>query len=186
MSTPGKWLEAMPEHKPSDLKHHIEFSGKAAAEGYTHPRAGGRTPFRRRQIDCVRHAETLLRDVAQARTSFEETVRTQSIADSELSDYGLILNVESEPDYPLKVESLERKRDGIELLNVRHKSNPDGRKTTFATGQPTKIFWLTFETSDWRPLTLFGPTTKASRLHGKRPGGKCGSDAEAMTGKPRF
>ena len=45
---------------------------------------------------------------------------------------GLILNVESEPDFPLKFESLDRaratrKKDSIELLNLRRRRDEQGR-----------------------------------------------------------
>lgn len=52
------------------------------------------------------------------------------------SEFGLILNVESEPDYPLKFESLEDQRAGISLLNLRHEITPAGEVTKAAIFVP--------------------------------------------------
>ncbi|GAA5481316.1 hypothetical protein [Haloferula sargassicola] len=115
---------------------HIPFSGKAIPDSYTHPQAGGGSGFKRFDKNRVSQARTLLQGLTSARESFEEAGAAQQIAEEKLSDYGLILRIESEPGYPLKVESFDqiratRKRDCIELLNSQT-TGSEGREITRA------------------------------------------------------
>ena len=56
------------------------------------------------------------------------------------SDFGLILNVTSEPDFPLNYESLEKlpttNSAGIALLNIRYEQTPQGKVTKAAIFVP--------------------------------------------------
>lgn len=101
---------------------HIPYSGKAIPDSYTHPQAGGGSGFKRFEKNRVAQARGLIQGLTSARQSFEAVFASREIVEENLSDYGLILQIESEPGFPLKVESFDqiratRKRDSIELLN---------------------------------------------------------------------
>jgi hypothetical protein len=113
----------MPEGDHLRLSH-IAYGGRAQAEDYTHPRAGGGGEFRRAVKSRVEQAQRLLAGLTRTREAFDKIRRAEEISDSDLADYGLVLRVESEPGFPLRVESFDRvkstrKRDSIELLNIR-------------------------------------------------------------------
>ncbi len=116
---------------------HLEFSGQATAAPYTHPQAGGRSDFPKPPRSRRDHAEYLLAQIAGAKQEFTDIARRQQI-EQELREYGLILNLESEPSFPLKFESLDRARppygrETIVLLNVRVRYDEQHRKITCAS-----------------------------------------------------
>jgi len=76
---------------------------------------------RKTRADPAAHAATLRRQIEAAKQNYEHSDWFAS-AEHDLEEYGLLLNVESEPDFPLYVESLEKGRSGIYLLNVRHRT----------------------------------------------------------------
>jgi hypothetical protein len=116
---PHRHLRVSPDRKE------LHFSGN------------GRGNFNRR-LDLTReqHAARLQRQIEQVGNVFEiESERRAS--HPELSeDFGLILNVKSAPDYPLKLDSLEKapskKNDGIYLLNIRREKTRQGVVTQAA------------------------------------------------------
>ncbi len=116
---------------------HLEFSGQATAAPYTHPRAGGRSDFPKPPRTRRDHAEYLLSQIAGARREFTDIARRQEI-ERDLREYGLILNVESAPGFPLKFESLDRarppyKKETIVLLNIRTRYDAQRRRITCAS-----------------------------------------------------
>src|SRR5258708_12043915 len=113
---------------------HVEFSGQATVARYTHTEAGGRWDLPKPPRSRRDHAEYLLAQIAGAKQEFTDIARRQQI-EQELREYGLILNLESEPSFPLKFESLDRARppygrETILLLNVPVPSDDHHRKIT--------------------------------------------------------
>ena len=115
---------------------HLEYPGQATPAPYRHPRTGGSSDFPKPPRIRRDHAEYLLAQIASARQEFTNAARRQQI-EQELREYGLILNVESEPGFPLKFESLDRARpygkETIALLNIRVRYDQQHRKITCAS-----------------------------------------------------
>ena len=97
---------------------------------------GGRNTFKRRtDLSREQHAARLQQQIETVSDQFEEE-REKRSDQAGGDDFGLILNIESAPDFPLKLDSLEKapskNKDGIYLLNVRKKETPEGRVTLAA------------------------------------------------------
>jgi hypothetical protein len=121
----------MPEsdgQRPSqpDLPH-IELPGKALRQSYTYRGSGGRDSFARIQRNPVAHAAALRGQLERAKRDYDQQ-EWFSDTEHQVADHGLLLNVESEPGFELQVQSLERLRSGITLLNVRKKKNARGQR----------------------------------------------------------
>ena len=130
----------MPEGDHIRLSH-LAYGGRAQADDYTHPRVGSRRKFRLSEKSRVAQAQLLFSGITRTREAFDEVRRAEEISDADLADYGLVLRVESEPGFPLRVESFDRarstrKRDSIELLNVRTTGDEDNEVTIAAVFVP--------------------------------------------------
>jgi hypothetical protein len=130
----------MPEGDHLNLSH-IAYGGRAQAEDYTHPRSGGGGEFRRAVKSRIAQAQQLFAGLTRTREAFDQVRRAEQISDSDLADYGLVLRVESEPGFPLRVESFDRvkstrKRDSIELLNIRSVGDGENEITIAAVFVP--------------------------------------------------
>ena len=95
-------------------------------EDYSSPRRGGETP-RLRVQDRPAHADFITRRLEEARLSAEER---QAVANAGRN--GVYLEFASEPGFDLVLKSLEARRSGIRLLNVRTEG-PEGSENTRAT-----------------------------------------------------
>ena len=106
----------MPQSNPSRLRH-LLITGTANTEFYTSPATGGgsksKLPPRQRQA----HGQRLLNQLNNLRQEAEKLLEEQ-IAFGVDAGNGICLQFESEPDFDLKLESLEVIRSGIELLAV--------------------------------------------------------------------
>lgn len=101
---------------------HLRLRGEPNAVGYTYAGGGGGGPFRTPPRDRIPHA-------AKLRTEFEQAAHDFDAATAPAQQQGraldrLTLTIRSDPNYPLKLESLDRPGSDIELLNV---GNKDGR-----------------------------------------------------------
>ena len=123
------------EPKAREMKHFI-LGNIAETESYSKPRQkieGKKIPDR----DRSQHGTALLGQVSALRPEMEAAREAQEQAGLE-DGFGLLVEFESFPDIALAFESLERVRDGIELLNVRHGVGDDiehlfVRERTYAT-----------------------------------------------------
>lgn len=118
---------------------HLLLSNTATVEPYTTPVPGRgptlNTPIRNR----MRHAEFLFEKLARVRA--ESTVLTeQRTAFGVDAQQGIYLQFESEPNFDLKFESLERSRQGIELLSIKKVEGRTLATVFVAEGQLTH-FW---------------------------------------------
>ncbi len=117
------------------MKHFI-LGNIAETESYSKPKQkieGKKIPDR----DRSQHGTTLLVQVSALKPEMEAAREAQEQAGIE-DGFGLPVEFESFPDIALAFESLERVRDGIELLNVRHGVRDDieqlfVRERTYAT-----------------------------------------------------
>ncbi|BCX49855.1 peptidase S8 [Haloferula helveola] len=122
----------MPDHLPNRLTH-LRFTPNTEQLAY---KGDGRGDFKIRPVaDRAGHVSYLQRQVAAVQQEFDKVEKER--ADLALSsDFGLILNVTSEPDLPLAYWSLEKapssKGEGITLLNLRHEKDQQGREITKA------------------------------------------------------
>lgn len=103
-------------------RRHIHVEGTARTEPYTYPRpvrgATIQTPARGRAA----HANGLLAALDQARRTLDDLHQQRSAA-GVAEDRGLYLEFESDPDFELVLKSLDRRREGIELVVVRERGN---------------------------------------------------------------
>ncbi len=60
-------------------------------------------------------------------------IESQRMAAGLASDFGLVIEFASEPGFSLKVKPLERRKSGIQLLNLRTLQTPDGQLIELAT-----------------------------------------------------
>jgi len=103
-------------------------------------KGNGRGKFDRRfDLNREKHAAKLLEDLKSVGNQFESERKDRIKEDLSL-DFGLILNIESAPGFPLKIDSLEKsttsKNDGIALLNVKYKETNQGIITAAAVLVP--------------------------------------------------
>lgn len=96
----------------------------------------GRGKFNRRLIvSRDEHAARLQTELKEVENLFEEARKKRAAGDFSI-DFGLILNIQSAPGFPLKIDSLEKgpskNNDGISLLNIRYKETKDGVITSAA------------------------------------------------------
>lgn len=108
---------------PGERFRHIFLPGPSSAMGFTNPRGGGsapRIPQRQRQG----HSSYLRQRLEEAWTEAEHR-RAVSHAER----HGVYLDFFSDPDFNLKLQSLEARRSGIRLLNVRKVPGADGEQT---------------------------------------------------------
>ena len=117
------------------MKHFI-LGNIAGAEPYSKPKQkieSKKIPDR----DRNQHGMALLGQVSTLKPDMEAAREAQEQAGLE-GGFGLLVEFESFPDIALAFENLERVRDGIELLNVRHGVRDDiealfVRERTYAT-----------------------------------------------------
>ncbi|MBL8254479.1 MAG: S8 family peptidase, partial [Candidatus Competibacter sp.] len=139
-------------------KKHFILKGAAETERFRLPRNGGgdsAVPERDRR----RHGRSLLRQLEVLRPLFLRAREAQEAA-GEKEGFGLKVEFESFPNIELAFESLERKRAGIELLNVRRKE-----KLTLATvfvpdGELKKFEDLVRDYLDESKDTVRGPKNR--------------------------
>ena len=94
-------------------RHHLRLNVAPERVNYTYPGEVRGGPFENPPRDRVPHARKLEAEVLSASAEFEQR-RVQQRAQTT----GLTLLLRSDPQYTLKLESLDRRRDGIELLSV--------------------------------------------------------------------
>jgi hypothetical protein len=108
--------------KPRSAFPHLLVTGTAQAEPYTYPlevRGGPKfalPPRNRRE-----HADRLLASLDRVRQSVSGLHRRREVAGI-AGDHGLYLELESDPGFELMLKSLDRTRDGLELVAVRLRS----------------------------------------------------------------
>lgn len=126
----------MPDHLPNRLKH-LRFASTTKSLSF---KGSGRGKFalhlRNNRAGHVAYLQQQLSPIHQEFSQVESHRQKQQLP----SDFGLILNVTSEPGYPLEYGSLEKSptkdADGITLLNVRHEQTPQGEVTKAAIFVP--------------------------------------------------
>lgn len=102
----------------SDLPH-LRIEGGFVPVAYTYAGGGGGGEFRLPPRDRLPHAEKLKAELQQ--TQDDAVARREAAA--EPIGHGEVIAIRSEQGFGLKLDSLERRRSGIELLSVR---NEDG------------------------------------------------------------
>jgi hypothetical protein len=102
----------------TDLPH-LRLEDGPQPIDYTSTQAGG-GEFRLPPRDRSLHARKLKAELERARDQAEELWRRQNQDPQVLQRQaeGLVLTFRSDPEYDLKLESLELRRHGIELLSV--------------------------------------------------------------------
>jgi len=103
----------------SDLSH-LRLEHTESTLPYTYAGAGGSSEFRLPPRDRVPHAQQLAASVRQAESD-AAAARGQQPATDGVD--GVPITVRSDPGYELKLESLERRNEGIDLLSVKLDGN---------------------------------------------------------------
>lgn len=123
----------MADHISTPLKH-LQFSAIPDSFPYNSPR-GGPSPELKPRVNRNSFVTMMKEQLKSVQKEFEK-IEVERETSKQSSDFGLILNVESEPGYPLSYESLEDLRAGICLLNLRHEMSTQGEVTKAAIFVP--------------------------------------------------
>lgn len=107
---------------------HILLTDTAKAERYTYPGGGGGA-FRLKIRDRKDHGESLKKQLKLIE-KLAANLGEQRSAIGVRSDLGFYLQFESDPGFPLKVESLEDQRSGIEVLVAKEQEGENQNVTT--------------------------------------------------------
>ena len=107
---------------------HILLTDTAKSERYTYPSKGG-GEFRLKIRDRKDHGERLKEQLNLIQQQAQGLVEQRSTIGVR-SDFGLYLQFESDPGFPLKLESLEDQRSGIELLVAKEQEGEDKKVAT--------------------------------------------------------
>ena len=110
----------------TNLKHLI-LNLLPQKEPFRSPKVGRSKKLNLALRDREVHANKLIEQLDEIRNKKEELYALRNEFGYK-GDYGIFVEFESEPNYELKIESLERLKSGIELENVRVLNN-----TTYAT-----------------------------------------------------
>jgi hypothetical protein len=125
----------MPGENDRNLAH-VFISGRVEGIEFTNPNVGGQRGPMFPPRDRAQHATKLLRQLDALR-QVDLTERQMRTARGLPTDYGIVLEFASGPGFKLETGRLERRSQGIELLNIREHSvtQPDGtnRFEEFAT-----------------------------------------------------
>ncbi|MFA7242972.1 MAG: S8 family peptidase [Sulfuricellaceae bacterium] len=100
----------------TDLPH-LRLENTATPLPYIYPLGGGSSDFQLPPRDRAPHAQLLTAEIRQAEADVA-AIREQHPAADETLD-GVPITIRSDPGYKLPLESLERRREGIELLSAR-------------------------------------------------------------------
>jgi hypothetical protein len=111
---------------PRERFRHLFLDGPAQVRDFSSPRRGGSSP-RLRPQHRQSHAQYLSERLREAWVAAENR---QAVAHADRD--GIYLEFYSEPGFDLVLKSLESRRSGILLLNVRTEG-PEAEQTTKAT-----------------------------------------------------
>jgi len=114
------------------------------------------TPPRNRQ----EHAEHLRSQLESVATSSDERVAEQKAHGVDVGN-GVVLTFQSDPDFPLKIDSLEATRSGIELLSVRTLEDRSTQAQVFVPDGKVDVFLnkvISYRDKDTTPREEGGPT----------------------------
>lgn len=115
------------------MAKHLRFSIQAERFRTSTPR--GSSPELKERRNRESFVKSMRKQLKAVEQEFE-FIETERESNQQPAEFGLILNVESEPGYKLKHESLEDQRAGISLLNLRHETTPSGEVTKAAIFVP--------------------------------------------------
>jgi len=100
----------------SDLSH-LRIQSAPTPLPYTRPPSGGSSEFALPPRDRLPHVQRLRNELTAAQASVAVLRDMSPVTDDGLD--GVPVTLQSDPGYPLPIESLERLRQGVELLSVR-------------------------------------------------------------------
>jgi len=107
---------------PRQKLPHIQIRGTASAEPYTYPHEVRGPAFNVPSRDRASHSEKLLADLRRTSEALADlSTRRSAVGVAEAR--GLYLEFESDPGFELMLKSLDRNRQGIELVAVRERGN---------------------------------------------------------------
>lgn len=107
----------MPDN-PGERLRHLLVEGRVAGQSFTNPQKAPGPDFRLPTRNRISHADRLTRELDRIRQRAQQ-IHQQRLAVGVTAEFGLVLEFASDPDFPLKAQSLERRRSGIQLLNLR-------------------------------------------------------------------
>ncbi|MBZ0144628.1 MAG: S8 family peptidase [Rhodocyclaceae bacterium] len=123
---------------PLEPLPHLLLRGSAAAEAYTYPREVRGPGFSVPDRSRAEHGERLRVALAKARETLADLGQRRS-AVGIAEDRGVYLELESDPGFELMLKSLDRARDGIELLAVRERGDTMIATVYIVEGQLAKL-----------------------------------------------
>src|SRR6185312_4622122 len=100
----------------SDLSH-LRLDNTASSIPYTYAGGGGSSPFRLPPRDRSPHAQRLAGELTAAERDAAQLRGTDATPPEPID--GLPITIRSDPGYELPLDSLDRTREGIELLSTK-------------------------------------------------------------------
>jgi len=122
----------------SDLSH-LRLEGTAATVPYTYAGVVRGAVFRLPLRDRLPHAERLKADLQQAHDDARAARQLQGLPEE---GDGSIISIRSEHGFDLKIDSLERRQSGIELLSVKTEEGVVVAKVFVPSGQLIRLVRL--------------------------------------------
>lgn len=119
----------------SELSH-LRLENTATPLPFTAHRTRGGREFATPVRDRAPHAQKLISDVRTAVAAVDAERAAQETPD-EIDGYSLTLA--SDPDFSLRLESLDKQRDGMELLSARTESGVADCECLCAEGQAGRL-----------------------------------------------
>lgn len=126
-----------------DQLPHLFPRATATVERYTYARQVGSADFRvPPRDDRVRHSQSLVTQILASEQQAKTQVASQAPAEQ---PKGVVLDFQSDPNFKLRLKSLESDGSGIELRNSRVDSNGVMHATVFIPERKVGIFVRKFE-----------------------------------------
>ena len=110
---------------------HLFVPKPADSKRFTSPSSGPREQFNRPDRQRGEHAETLIAQIEEIEPQAEARSEEQKALGVDQGN-GIYLTFESEPNFPLKFESLDMSRGGIELCTVKTLADNRMQATLFS------------------------------------------------------
>jgi hypothetical protein len=113
---------------PGEQLRHLFIEGRVVGQSFTNPQRTPGPEFRTPPRNRITHADKLTQELDRIRQNAQQ-IEQQRLAAGLATEFGLVLEFASDPDFQLKAQSLERRQSGIQLLNLRSIQGrlPDGR-----------------------------------------------------------
>lgn len=118
---------------------HLRLEGTAGAVPYTYAGGGTRVDFRLPPRDRLPHAQRLKLELQQTQDDARMARQSEGLTEEGV---GEVITVRSEQNFELKLDSLERRQSGIELVSVKAEDGVTVAKVFVPRGKVIRLLAL--------------------------------------------